>query len=98
MNTLVAVSIVPLGEGESVSDHVAKVIKVLNDSSMPTKTTSMFTEIEGPWDEVMAVVKKAVEVLTEQGIRTEVFIKGDIRPGHENMMESKVTSVNEHLD
>lgn len=97
MNTLVAVSIVPLGEGESVSDHVAEVIKVINDSGLQTQTNSMFTEIEGPWDDVMKVVKEAVTVLTDKGIRTEVFIKGDIRPGHDNMMDSKVKSVNDRL-
>ena len=53
----------------------------------------MFTEIEGEWDEVMRVVKQATMVLAEKGIRTEVVLKADIRPGHTNMLEEKVKKV-----
>ena len=54
----------------------------------------MFTEIEGEWDEVMKVVKEATYVLAEKGIRTEVILKADIRPGFTNTMEAKVEKVN----
>ncbi|MFO8069457.1 MAG: MTH1187 family thiamine-binding protein [Alkalibacterium sp.] len=97
MNTLVAVSIVPIAEGEGTSSHVAEAIKVIRGSDLPNKTTSMFTEIEGPWDDVMKVVKEAVMVLADQGIRTEVVLKGDIRPGYEDTMTSKVEQINERL-
>ena len=50
----------------------------------------MFTEIEGEWDDVMAVVKKATQIFTDKGIRTEVIIKADIRPGYTNMMDGKL--------
>ena len=50
----------------------------------------MFTEIEGEWDEVMKVVKNATFVLAEKGIRTEVIMKMDIRPGYNNMMTEKI--------
>jgi len=57
----------------------------------------MFTEIEGEWDEVMRVVKEATFILAEKGIRTEVILKADVRPGHEDMMHKKVAVVNELL-
>ena len=50
----------------------------------------MFTEIEGEWDEVMKVVKNATFVLAEKGIRTEIIMKMDIRPGYNNMMTEKI--------
>ena len=53
----------------------------------------MFTEIEGEWDEVMRVVKEATMVLANKGIRTEVVLKADIRPGHSHMMDEKVRKV-----
>lgn len=58
----------------------------------------MFTEIEGEWDEVMRVVKEATFVLAEKGIRTEVILKADVRPGYENMMHKKVAVVNDLLE
>lgn len=78
MNTLVAVAIAPFGVGEELSAEVAEVVKVIRESGLPNKTYSMFTEIEGEWDEVMKVVKEATYVLAEKGIRTEVILKADI--------------------
>lgn len=98
MNTLIAVSIAPVGVGEELSKHVAEVVKVIRESGLPNKTYSMFTEIEGEWDAVMAVVKRATFVLAEKGIRTEVFLKADIRPGASNMMEGKIDRLNEALE
>lgn len=90
MNTLVAVAIAPFGVGDELSKEVAEVVKVIRDSGLPNKTYSMFTEIEGEWDEVMKVVKNATFVLAEKGIRTEVIMKMDIHPGYNNMMTEKI--------
>ena len=90
MNTLIAVAIAPFGVGDELSEHVAEACRVIKESGLKYKTTSMFTEIEGDWDEVMDCVKKATFVLAEKGIRTEVILKADIRPGYENTMEGKM--------
>lgn len=98
MNTLVAVAIAPFGVGDELAPKVAEVIRVIRESGLPNKTYSMFTEIEGEWDEVMAVVRDATFVLAQKGIRTEVILKVDVRPGFENMMEQKVRSVDAILE
>ena len=94
MNTLIAVSIAPVGVGDELALHVAEVVKVIRESGLPNKTSSMFTEIEGDWDEVMSVVKRATMVLAERGIRTEVLIKADIRPGYVDTMNGKLERLN----
>ena len=98
MNTLVAVAIAPFGVGDELAEHVAEVVRLIRESGLPSKTSSMFTEIEGEWDEVMRVVKDATMVLAEKGIRTEVVLKADVRPGFENMMERKVAVVDALLE
>lgn len=98
MNTLVAVAIAPFGVGDELAEHVAEVVRVIRESGLPSKTSSMFTEIEGEWDEVMRVVKDATMVLAEKGIRTEVVLKADVRPGFENMMERKVAVIDALLE
>jgi len=98
MNTLIAVAIAPCGTGEELSGEVAEVIRVIRDSGLPNRTNSMFTEIEGEWDEVMEVVKKATFVLAEKGIRTEVVLKADIRPGFTDMMRTKTEKVERILE
>lgn len=97
MNTLVAVAIAPVGVGDELKEYVAEVIRVIRASGLSCRTTSMFTEIEGEWDEVMRVVKDAAFVLAARGIRTEVVLKADVRPGFEHMMERKVRVVEELL-
>ena len=98
MNTLIAVAIAPFGVGDELSSEVAEVVKVIRESGLPNKTYSMFTEIEGEWDEVMRVVRDATFVLAEKGIRTEVILKADVRPGFSRMMDEKVARVNALLD
>lgn len=98
MNTLVAVAIAPLGVGDELANDVAEVVKIIRASGLPNRTTSMFTEIEGEWDEVMKVVKDATFVLASKGIRTEVILKADVRPGFSNMIQTKVDKVNDILD
>lgn len=97
MNTLVAVAIAPFGVGDELVDYVAQAIKVIDESGLSYRTNSMFTEIEGEWDDVMRVVKDATFVLAEAGIRTEVILKADVRPGYSNMMHNKVEHVQEKL-
>lgn len=98
MNTLVAVAISPVGTGEELSGDVAEVIRVIRESGLPSRTNSMSTEIEGDWDEVMDVVKRASFVLAEKGIRTEVVLKADIRPGFTDTMHAKVDKVESILE
>jgi len=98
MNTLVAVAIAPFGIGDELSSEVAEVLRVIRKSGLPHRTTAMFTEIEGEWDEVMKVVKDATFVLASKGIRTEVVLKADIRPGYTNMINTKIEKVNAILE
>lgn len=95
MNTLVAVAIAPFGVGDELAGYVAEVVRVIRASGLPCKTSAMFTEIEGEWDEVMQVVRDATFVLAEKGIRTEVVLKADVRPGYTDMMSTKLERLEE---
>ncbi len=76
---------------------MAEAVRIIRDSGLPHRTTSMFTEIEGEWDDVMAVVRDATFVLANQGIRTEVILKADVRPGHTDTLNRKIAAVEELL-
>ena len=106
---LVAISISPSGrplhgpgaEGEdpdgSVSGVVAEIVRVIRSSGLPNETNAMFTNIEGEWDEVMAVVKEAVDVATARYPRVGLVLKADIRAGYDGQLAAKVERVEEHL-
>ena len=99
MNALVAVSIAPTTSGEDggLSKEVAEVVRVFRESGLPNRTTSMFTEIEGDWDEVMKAVKEATLVLVNKGLRTGIVLKADIRPGYTGRLTGKIEKINSIL-
>jgi|SRR5712691_2340131 len=94
---LVAFSITPLGIGADVGDVVAEAIRVVRASGLPNRTDSMFTTIEGEWDVVMAVIKSAVDAVSEHAPRVGLTLKADIRPGVEDAMTAKVEAVERYL-
>ena len=95
---LVAFSISPsvADETGSVSEAVAAAVRVVQDSGLPWELTSMFTTVEGEWDEVMGVVKRAVDAVAAQSPRVGLVLKADIRPGYDGQLSAKVQRV-EHL-
>ncbi|GAA3133881.1 hypothetical protein GCM10020001_065470 [Nonomuraea salmonea] len=86
---IVAFSITPLGVGEGVAEPVARAVKVVRESGLPNRTDAMFTTIEGEWDEVMDVVKRAVDAVAEVAPRVSLVLKADIREGVTDGMTSK---------
>jgi uncharacterized protein (TIGR00106 family) len=97
---LVAISISPSGGDGSggVSESVAEAVRVIRESGLPTETNAMFTNIEGEWDEVMAVVKRAVMTVAETSPRVGLVLKADLRAGHDiGQMTRKVERVEQRL-
>ncbi|MBE8146250.1 thiamine-binding protein [Brevibacterium casei] len=98
---MLAFSVAPSGgEGPdgSVHEAVAAAVEVVRESGPPNRTTSMFTEIEGNWDEVFDVVRRATEAVAPFGSRISLVIKADIRPGHEGEIEGKVDRLEQAID
>src|SRR5258706_2251236 len=94
---LVAFSVTPLGAGEAVGDLVAEAVRVVRESGLPNRTDAMFTTVEGEWDEVMAVVKRAVDAVAVRAPRVSLVLKADLRPGVTDGLTSKVLHVEEYL-
>lgn len=96
---IVAFSVSPSASDDSgsVSAAVAAAVRVVRESGLPHETSSMFTCIEGEWDEVMDVVKRAVAVVADAAPRTSLVLKADIRPGYTGQLTAKVVRVEELL-
>jgi uncharacterized protein (TIGR00106 family) len=94
---IVGFSITPLGVGAEVGGLVAEAVRVVRESGLPNETNAMFTNVEGDWDEVMAVVKAAVDAVAAQAPRVSLVLKADLRPGVTGGLVSKVESVERHL-
>ncbi|MDP9408849.1 MAG: thiamine-binding protein [Actinomycetota bacterium] len=96
---IVAFSISPSGGDETggVSAAVAEAVRVVRASGLPHETNAMFTNVEGEWDEVMDVVKRAVEAVAARAPRVSLVLKADIRPGRTGQLTAKVARVDELL-
>lgn len=95
---IVAFSVAPaVGDSESVGDAVAEAVRIVRESGLPNETNAMFTNIEGDWDEVMEVVRRAVVAVASRSSRTSLVLKADIRPGHSGQLKGKVDRVEQEL-
>ena len=97
---IVAFSLAPSSDNADGSVHnaVAAAVKVVRDSGLPNSTSSMFTEIEGEWDEVMDVIKRATEAVAAYGSRVSLVLKADIRPGYSGELTGKIERLERALD
>lgn len=98
---LVAFSVAPSGceqPDASVHDAVAAAVQIIRDSGLPNRTDSMFTTIEGEWDECMDVVKRCCEAVGEYGTRVSLVLKADIRPGYSGEMTAKLERLEAAID
>ncbi|GAA1377218.1 MAG TPA: thiamine-binding protein [Candidatus Luteococcus avicola] len=98
---LVAFSVAPSGGEQpdaSVHDAVAAAVQIIRDSGLPNRTDSMFTTIEGEWDECMDVVKRCCEAVGEYGTRVSLVLKADIRPGYSGEMTAKLERLEAAID
>ncbi|GAB2495049.1 thiamine-binding protein [Luteococcus sediminum] len=103
---LVAFSVAPSGTGPrgrenpdaSVHDAVAAAVRIVRESGLPNRTDSMFTTIEGSWEECMEVVRRATEAVGEYGSRVALVLKADIRPGHTGELTGKLERLEAALE
>ncbi len=92
---LVAFSVVPVGAGTELKEQIAEVLKVVDESGLPYRLNAMSTEIEGEWDEVMAVVRAAHDVGRSFTGRVLTSITIDDREGASGRIAGKVNDVEE---
>jgi uncharacterized protein (TIGR00106 family) len=94
---LAAFSVTPLGGSDSVGELVADAVRIVRESGLPNETNAMFTNIEGEWDEVMAVIHRCVQAVAARSPRVSIVIKIDHRPGVTDALHSKVETVKREL-
>ena len=99
---LIAFSVAPSASQSdsrgSVSEAVAAAVRIVRDSGLPNHTDSMFTTVEGTWEECMEVVRRACEAVGAFGPRVSLVLKADIRPGFEGELTAKVERLEKALD
>jgi uncharacterized protein (TIGR00106 family) len=94
---LVQFSIVPIGKGESVSEHISKVLQIVDESGLPYRLTPMGTVVEGEWDAVMTLIRTCHLETLKSIPRLITTITVDDRPGKPDRITEKIRSVEKRL-
>ena len=90
---VVSFSIVPVGAGEELKEHVAAVLDLIDKSGLPYRLGAMQTTVEGEQEEVMALVMACHNKMRERAARVLTHIAIDDRAGARNRLEGKVSDV-----
>lgn len=95
MSVLLEMAMFPTDHGESKSEYVSEVIKVIRDCGFEYQLTPMATIIETQnLSDALEIVQKCYDVLDELDCnRVYSTIKFDIRKGHKNRLKGKVKSI-----
>ncbi len=94
MKVIAEFTIIPLGVGVSLSRYVAACERILEESGLTFELHANGTNVEGEWDEVMAVLKRCHETLHAMGVpRLSTIVKLGTRTDREQHMADKVASV-----
>ena len=97
MSVIAEVSIFPMDKGESVSQYVARAIRIIQASGLPHELNPMGTCIEGEWEEVLNVVDRCFKDLSKESNRINLSVKVDYRKGPSGRLKSKLASVQSKL-
>jgi uncharacterized protein (TIGR00106 family) len=94
---IVEFSVVPLGQGEALAARVAKVIDLIDKSGLPYQLTAMGTIVEGPWEDVLELIKKCHALARRSAGRVLTTITIDDRDGAKGRIQGKVSDVEAFL-
>jgi len=94
---LLEFAMAPHGQGESLSEYVARILDVIDKSGVPYQRTPMGTILEGEWDDLMGVVTACFKALQTDCARIGMNLKVDYRAGPESRLRSKTEKVEAHL-
>ena len=76
---LAEISIIPVGSGVSISGHVAKTVKIIDESGLDYRINPMATVVEGEFEEIMALIKKCHGAVMEETDRVIINVLFDDR-------------------
>lgn len=98
MHVLADICIIPLGCGVSVSEYVAACQRVFQKAGLSHTMHAYGTNVEGPWDEVMAALKACHEEVHKMGApRISTSIRLGTRTDRAQSMQDKLNSVSDKL-
>jgi uncharacterized protein (TIGR00106 family) len=86
-------SMIPLDKGESMSQFVARVLTIVDESGLEYRLNPMGTVVEGEWDALLTLLTECFRELERDSNRISLHAKFDYRKGVSGALDSKIKSV-----
>ena len=94
MSVLLEFAMFPTDKGDSVSEYVSQIIKMIDESGFSYKLTAMGTIIETETlKEALGIVNKSYEILEPYSKRVYSSINLDIQKARSGRIEKKIESI-----
>jgi len=90
---LASFSIAPVGVGEELKEHIAKVLDLVDKSGLPYRLGAMQTTVEGEPAEVMDLIMRCHTLMLDHAPRVLTHIAIDDRKGATGRLQGKVADV-----
>lgn len=98
MSVLLEFAMFPTDKGETVSQYVSKIIKMIAESGYSYQLTSMGTIVETDTvKEALELVENSYKVLEPFSKRIYTTLKMDIRAGQSNRIKTKIESIEKQI-
>ncbi|MBN1460911.1 MAG: MTH1187 family thiamine-binding protein [Armatimonadetes bacterium] len=95
---LASFSVVPIGVGDELKEHIARVLDLVDKSGLPYKLGAMQTTVEGEAEQVLDLIMKCHQLMLAEAPRVLTHITIDDRKGAVSRLEGKVADVESVLD
>jgi uncharacterized protein (TIGR00106 family) len=90
-------TVIPMGRGASVSEDIAELVGIIDESGMPYRVTALGTLIEGAWDELMNLVKDCHAAARKNADRVILLMKLEDYAGRTDLLTGTVGRVEKRL-
>ncbi|MCK4409064.1 MAG: MTH1187 family thiamine-binding protein [Candidatus Eisenbacteria sp.] len=90
---LASFSVLPVGVGDALSEHVARIIAIIDESGLDYRLGAMETTVEGSEDEVMDLIMKCHRAARDGAPRVLTSITIDDRTGATGRLIGKIEDV-----
>lgn len=98
MKCMADLCVIPIGEGVSVADDIARCQRILQQFPIETRMHAYGTNLYGDWDDVFAAIKACHANLHESGVtRLSSTIKVGTRTDKDQTFDDKIGAVEDRL-
>lgn len=91
------ITMFPIGSGDNLSHPVAEVVDEIGHAGLDYQVSAMSTIVEGAWDDVIPVVRRAFDRMTEMHDRVYLAITVDEHQEGTSRLQGAVQDVDREL-